>query len=407
MDNQIYKFLKKYSKKLDYMKVGLLCNQTSYDFDSGKYLFQLLAEKKALKRVFIPEHGLFSELQDQLPLNETSLYNEICSEVEFISLYKSSKDSLTVKSEMLADIDLMLIDIQDTGCRYFTFISTISYIFRVIEENHLNISVCIIDKPNPAGRQVEGTIMKNEFSSFVGIEGLPHRTGLTIGETCLFLKDHYNYCFDIDLIKIEGNINKVFSIQPSPNIPTKETASVYSGQCLFEGTILSEGRGTTKPFEIIGTPDLNWKDLLRIRNNILKIITPFNFLNSGVRLRPLCFIPAYHKYSDKICFGFQLHPTGTSFHSLLYSIILIREINITFHQKGLNSIWREGIYEHGSKKTAIEILLGDSVLLEYINGKNILESVLAKLHNEETDWIRITKKHTIYKRKLYKLTYKI
>ena len=349
MDNQITKFLEIKDTILKDGKLGLLCNQTAYDFKLGKYLFEILADRKVLKRVFIPEHGLFSELQDQVPLDSTDLYKELAPDVEFISLYQTSKELLKVSCELLDDLDALLIDIQDTGCRYFTYISTISYIFEVIKKNNIDIKVYVIDRPNPAGRRVEGTIMSTEYSSFVGIEGVPHRQGLTIGEMCLFMRDQVNGEFPVKVIPLD-DVNSSFVIQPSPNIPTRKTSFVYSGQCLFEGTVMSEGRGTTKPFKVIGAPFIKWTDLIKIKSEIEYHNSKYESVSSGVILRPLCFIPAFHKFTNELCRGFHLHLTDTKFHSLLYSLILLHFMNK--HLTDVN-IWREGEYEFGSNKNSI------------------------------------------------------
>ena len=299
------------------------------------------------------------------------------------------------------DLDVLLIDIQDTGCRYFTYISTISYIFETISQKKIPIEVYVIDRPNPAGRRVEGTLITKEFSSFVGVEGLPHRQGLTIGEICLFLKDKVEGTFPVKVIPLD-NINASFIIQPSPNIPTRTTSLIYSGQCLFEGTILSEGRGTTNPFNIIGAPFLEWNDLLVIKNNVEKFIENYNYLNLGIKLRPLCFIPAFHKFADKQCRGFHLHLTENKFHSLLYSLVLIKTIND--YLPDIN-IWRQGKYEFGSDKTAIDILAGDKVLVNYLKGKENFKNVKAALHEGENNWIIKADKYRIYEKKLCRLQF--
>ena len=401
MDNQITKFLELKDEVIINGKTGLLCNQTSYDFNQEKYLFEILAERNVLKRVFIPEHGLFSELQDQLPLDSTEIYKEMAVGVEFISLYQNNKSSLKVHKNLLEDLDVLLIDIQDTGCRYFTYISTISYIFETIAQEHLSIQVYVIDRPNPAGRRVEGTLMPGDYSSFIGVEGLPHRQGLTIGEICLFLKDKSKGKFSIKVIPLTET-DSSFIIQPSPNIPTKTTSLVYSGQCLFEGTVLSEGRGTTTPFNIIGAPFIEWKDLLVIKERIEKNIKNLSYVNSGIKLRPLCFIPAFHKFADELCHGFHLHLTSTKFHSLLYSLVLLRTISEYFDN--LN-IWRQGRYEFGSDKIAIEILAGDKIILDYLYGKSNLKDVIDILRDGELKWLEIAGQYRIYNTKLYRLDF--
>jgi len=397
------RFLIKQDQVLKDGVLGLLCNQTSYDFESGRYLFEILADRKVLRKVFIPEHGLFSELQDQLPLNSTDIYSAMAEDVEFVSLYQSSEDSLKASVENLKDLDALIIDIQDTGCRYFTYLTTIYNIFETIYQNDLSISVYVLDKPNPAGRQVEGTLITKEYSSFIGIQGLPHRQGLTIGEMCLFFKNKIGASFELEIIPLP-NFSTSFTIQPSPNISTETTSLMYSGQCLFEGTVLSEGRGTTRPFEIIGAPFIQWRDLLKIRSRINSFIDHYSYLNLGVKIRPLCFIPAFHKFAEENCRGFQFHLTGEKFHSLLYSMILIRMIN-EFYTGTNTSIWLEGKYESGSEKTALEIIVGDSILLDFVNCKESYENVISVLEAGEESWIKLADKFRIYDAPLYRLKF--
>jgi uncharacterized protein YbbC (DUF1343 family) len=398
VDNQINKFMNLQDEILHTGKLGLLCNQTSYDFINEKYLFELLSDRKNLKRLFLPEHGLFSELQDQVSLNTTDVYKELAENVEFISLYQDSENSLKVSPGNLIDLDCLIIDVQDVGCRYFTYLTTIFYIFETIANNNLPLSVYVIDRPNPAGRQVEGTLLPDHFSSFVGIDGVPHRHGLTIGEMCMFLKDKVNGRFELKIVSLEDEY-KSFIIQPSPNIPTQTTAKLYSGQCLLEGTILSEGRGTVKPFEIIGAPFIGWNDLKKIKSSFNNCYDTIKELLGGVKLREICFIPTFHKFKNEKCRGFQLHLTDKKFHSLLYSMILLRVLNEIVDE----NIWRPGKYEHGSDLTALEILVGDELLLNFIYGKENLKNIVDKLKSQEHDWIRRANDYKIYNNNLFSI----
>jgi uncharacterized protein YbbC (DUF1343 family) len=179
----LYKLIKKSES------IGLLCNHTAWHASNGQYSFQSLAATGKLKQVYIPEHGLFGELQDQAKLDNTSVYSSHGDNIEWISLYNSVEQSLTATDDQVRKIDTLIIDLQDAGCRYYTFISTISLLLKKITYLHLDIKVIVLDKPNPAGRTVEGTRMPKEYASFIGIEGLPHRHGLTIAEFCRYLKN--------------------------------------------------------------------------------------------------------------------------------------------------------------------------------------------------------------------------
>ena len=169
-------------------KVGILCNQTAWHPETGEYLFESFFKRGNLKRIFAPEHGLFSELQDQVKLDETDVYKNLeLTNVEFVSLYGKSEESLYTSVEKLTDIDALIIELQDVGCRYYTYLSTIFNLFKVLKQDEIDLPIYIIDKPNPAGRQVEGTMLRAGYISVIGIEGIIHMPGLTIGEMAYFL----------------------------------------------------------------------------------------------------------------------------------------------------------------------------------------------------------------------------
>lgn len=361
--------------------VGLLCNQVSFDFVSQQYLFQILHKKQVLKRLFVPEHGLFGELQDQEKLNEAKAYETLgLDDVDVISLYQNSETSLAPSISALNDLDTIVIDIQDVGCRYFTFTTTIYYLFETLVQNKISPKIFVLNRPNPAGQQIEGTPMPSIYASFIGLEGLPHRHGMTIVELCFYFRERLKGVFEIIVIsdEKESNVNPL-TINPSPNIPNVITPLIYAGQCLLEGTILSEGRGTTRPFEVFGSPDLPWQDLSKIAEKINQ-----DWHKKAI-LRPLRFIPTFHKFSGEVCQGFQLHLLeAENYHSLLHSLLIIRELATL-----RSDIWRTGKYEFGSEKTAIELLVGDDDLLAFLYGNLSYKNIVDKLQTTENQWFMI------------------
>lgn len=380
-------------------KLGLLCNQTAWHPESGEYLFETLSRRGNLKRVFTPEHGLFSELQDQVKLDEGKVYGNLgLKEVEYVSLYGSNEDSLSASAEKLEDIDALIIELQDVGCRYYTYISTIFNLFKVLKDNGINLPVYIIDRPNPAGRQVEGTMLRAGYRSFIGVEGLPHRHGLTIGELSYLLYNESGAKFPLHIISYHSSLSSKnlmpWSIPPSPNFPGFFTAYFYSGQCLWEGTNVSEGRGTTRPFELFGAPYMeslagynrkngyrNWND----RDNPLS--------DPGVYVRWLKFIPVFHKYSNECCYGFQLllNP-NMQYHALAHNLRIIRFL----HDNCEEFAFREGKYEAGNDKRAIELLLGDKELIDYVSGDGEWAEIREHMKLEEQKWIKKAKKMLLY-----------
>ena len=387
MENHYRKLLLDLKPYLNGKRVGLFCNQVSFDFSTGKYLFQLLSKNCGQLTVFLPEHGFFAEQQDQVVIEDISYYHSLESPVGFKSLYGKTDNKIGDMFNHLAGIDTLIIDIQDIGIRYYTYITTIGAFFEVLAAHDLPVSVIVVDKPNPAGRQVEGTILKNEFSSLIGLTGLPHRYGLTIGELCLYLRSLYSGQFQIEVIK---TTSESIPINPSPNIPGKKTCRIYSGQCLLEGTNLSEGRGTTRPFEIFGAPFLD-----RLSEDWVE---QWNRNNPEAVLRPLMFVPTFHKYSDEICYGFQLHPVKPM-HSLMYALKMLRSLKI----HSVEFAWLQGPYEAGSERPAIELLAGDEDMLCFLNGELNEDLIEEKLKEEENAWISMVQPYLLYSEPLYSL----
>ncbi len=372
-----------------------MCNQSGWHSNTGKYTFQSLAQTDKLKKVFIPEHGLFGELQDQVRQDDTSAYKSITDKVEWISLYNSAEHSMTASEDQLKDIDTLIIDIQDTGSRYYTYINTTWLLLKKITGLNLDITVVVSDKPNPAGRSVEGTKLTKEYASFVGLEGLPHRHGLTIGELCRFFKNKLNGKWELIIDPVRNK--DILFISPSPNIPANTTCTLYSGQCLWEGTNISEGRGTTLPFETVGAPFMDWVFSDDWNN------TNHPAYNEYCYTRPLLFMPVFHKFANKICHGINLivHKKE-KYHSLSHSLQLIKYIK----EKTPDFEWRQGKYEAFNDKKAIELLLGDQLLLDYTENKAAWKDIKLKLDTEEIAWINEASPFLVYKSPLQKLKIK-
>ncbi|MGQ9609740.1 MAG: exo-beta-N-acetylmuramidase NamZ family protein, partial [bacterium] len=274
-----------------------------------------------LKAIFSPEHGLWGAIQDAISINSSKFTQ---ANIMIYSLYGSIKKPTR---EMLNGLDAIIFDIQDVGTRFYTYITTMAMAMEACAEN--KIEFIVLDRPNPInGLTLEGNILSNEFRSFVGYYPILLRHGMTVGELAKFFNDYFNIKVDLHVVKMEGwkremwfDDTSLFWVMPSPNMPTLDTAIVYPGSCLFEGTNISEGRGTTRPFEIIGAPWINPYELADELNKLdLK----------GVFFRPLYFIPTFSKYKDQQCGGVQIHvidrncfaPVKTSL-SIIYIILQI------------------------------------------------------------------------------------
>ena len=383
-------------------RLGLLCNQTAWHSETGEYLFETLYKRDALKRVFMPEHGLFGELQDQLKLEGSGLYRELGFEnCEFVSLYGSQESSLHADPKKLSDLDALVIELQDVGARYYTFLSTLRNLFIALKKENIPLPVWVVDHENPAGPFVEGSPLKPEYASFIGIEGLPHRYGLSIGEMANYFHSEISADFPLHIVSWQAVAHRFpWTIPPSPNIPGFFTANFYSGQCLWEGTNVSEGRGTTRPFEVFGAP---WMENL-IGYNKKAGYESWNdprhpLFDSGAGLRWHRFIPTFHKYKDECCFGFQLilkNPLA-GYHALFHALRIIRFIGTNC--EGFS--FRPAKYEAGNDKSAIELLAGDPLILDYIRGKGPEETELKEyLKKNEEAWIEKTRQYRLYEEPL-------
>ncbi|MCW3979559.1 MAG: DUF1343 domain-containing protein [Candidatus Bathyarchaeota archaeon] len=263
--------------------------------------------------VFGPEHGATGDKQDALPIGSSIDPN---TRLPFYSLYGEVQKPTEA---MLEGIENLVFDVQDVGARFYTYASTLTYSLETASEH--GIPIVVLDRPNPVnGVTVEGNILEPGFASFVGLHPIPIRHGMTIGELALLINGGTGA--ELEVVKMEGWIRDMWFdetglpwVQPSPNIPTPETAAVYPGTCLFEGVNVSEGRGTTRPFEYVGAP---WTDGRRWASYLNELGL------AGVRFRACSFTPTFSKYRDERCGGIQIHvtdrdsfrPVETSLHML-------------------------------------------------------------------------------------------
>ena len=302
------------------LRIGVVANHTSLDKD-GKSLVDLTNEHLNLKAIFTPEHGLFGKDEAGKKINDNAFNG-----IPVYSLYGKNKKPT---EDQLKDIDLILFDMQDIGSRYYTYISTMTYVMQAAVENE--VKLIILDRPNPIGRSIEGPILRNGFQSFVGMHPIPIRHGLTIGELALMIKGmgwiSTNRDLDLKIIKVSGWSGELVDIDipPSPNIPDLETALIYTGLCLLEGTNISEGRGTDTPFKIIGAPWMNSDDVLdRIKSAKIR----------GVSVSDTTFTPrsipgksAYPKYKSQECKGIKIEITDfDSFYPLKLGVLILKSI---------------------------------------------------------------------------------
>ena len=369
MHDPIVDFLGRDDAVLREGRLGLLCNMTAWSMSEGCYLWQSLTRRGNLARIFAPEHGLFAELQDQLP-QSSDAYAGL--DVDVVSLYGETEDSLVVDSSLLQDLDALVVDLQDVGARYYTFATTLSYIFDRVAEEGSSLEVWILDRPNPCGRAVEGTILAAPYASFVGRPGIPHRHGLTTAELAQVFIAQTGADVRLHVVECEAPFDPHFLVSPSPNMPTASTARVYPGGCLLEGTNLSEGRGTTRPFEIFGAP---W---------LASVALDDAPRESGAVLRPTRFVPTFHKFANEVCYGWQIHlEASQEYASLRHTLRLLRWIR----DRAPEFAWRTERYEYRSDRPAIELLAADPVLLDYLRARATESALEDALRAGADAWI--------------------
>lgn len=313
-----------------------------------------------LVRLFGPEHGVFADAQD---LVEVGDQRDPLTGLPVSSLYGPTR---VPTASMLQGIDTLVVDLQDVGARYYTFVYTMLHCLEACARE--GIRVVVLDRPNPlGGARIAGNLLRSEFRSFVGMHPLPVRHGMTIGELALLFRRERQLDVDLRVVSMRGWKREMYYedtglpwVMPSPNMPTLDTAIVYPGGCLVEGTNLSEGRGTTRPFELVGAPWLDpWKLARRLQHAGL----------SGARFRPVYFRPTFHKHAGELCGGVQVHVTSRGlFDAWQTYLVLIAAARAQSKQR---FAWRQPPYEYEAEKLPFDILCGTDAIRKLIeNGRS-------------------------------------
>jgi uncharacterized protein YbbC (DUF1343 family) len=337
-------------------RVGLLAHPASVD-RSLRHAVPLLhaALGDRLRVLFGPQHGLRGETQDNMI--EWEGYTDTLTGLPVHSLYGQHRRPTPA---MLQDLDVLVVDLQDVGARYYTFVWTLLLCLEACAE--AGKAVLVLDRPNPIGGTVEGNVLDPGYRSFVGLAPIPMRHGLTIGELARWLRAHFALDVDLTVLPMQGwrgdldfEATGLPWVLPSPNLPTVEAAMVYPGACLLEGTELSEGRGTTRPFEILGAP---WLDPDRLVGALAAQSLP------GLALRPLHFEPTFQKHAGRLCGGVQVHVTcRRRFRPVLTYLALLTAVRRLWPE---HFAWRRPPYEYEYDRLPIDILAGGPGLREAV-----------------------------------------
>jgi len=368
-------------------RVALVSNPASID-GRIRHAAGILADDPGINLValFGPQHGFRSDLQDNMI--ETPHARDRQRRIPIYSLYSETREPT---AEMLRDIDVLVIDLQDVGTRVYTYIYTMANCMRAAARHGVRVVIC--DRPNPVGgTAVEGATLRPEWASFVGQFPIPLRHGMTVGEIARLFNQEFSIGAALDIVPLEGWRRSMYFddtglpwVMPSPNIPTLDSTIVYPGAVLFEGTMLSEGRGTTRPFELIGAPWIDGESLADAMNarGLPGVYFPATF-----------FEPTFQKHAKQTCGGCQLHVRDReAFQPVRAAVELIDEFR---RQNPSAFAWRQPPYEYEHDKWPIDILYGSDRLRTTIDSGGDISRLIASWRDDEDAFRKMREKYLIY-----------
>jgi uncharacterized protein YbbC (DUF1343 family) len=374
-------------KPLDGKRVALLAHPASVTRDLTHSLDALAAcPGVRLSAAFGPQHGLKGDKQDNMMETPDTVDPRLG--IPVFSLYGEVRRPT---GQMMSTFDVILVDLQDLGCRIYTFVTTLLYMLEAAAEH--NKAVWVLDRPNPAGRPVEGTLLQPGWESFVGAGPMVMRHGLTLGEMGHWFIRHFNLDVDYRVIEMEGwkpNAASGFGwpedriwINPSPNAANLNMARAYAGTVMLEGTTLSEGRGTTRPLEMFGAPDI---DALAVMQEMERLAPDWL---AGCKLREISFEPTFHKHAGQLCNGVHIHAEGGFYDHAAFkpwrlqalAFKAIRNLQPDY------DLWRDFPYEYVFDQLAIDVINGGPALREWVDDLKALPGDLdAFAAADETSW---------------------
>jgi len=380
-------------------RVALLAHPASVTADLQHSLDALaLLPKLQLTAAFGPQHGLRGEKQDNMV--ETMDYQDPVHGMPVFSLYGEVRRPTDA---MLDTFDVLLVDLQDLGCRIYTFLTTLRYVLEAAA--HKGKTVWVLDRPNPAGRPVEGLTLRAGWESFVGAGPTPMRHGLTLGEAGHWFIRHLNLSLDYRVIALQGwqpaqspgygwPLGERSWINPSPNAANLSMARVYAGTVMLEGTTLSEGRGTTRALELFGAPDLDAERLLKTMHRLAP-----EWLQ-GCRLRTCWFEPTFHKHAGYLCHGIQIHVDDPAYQHALFRpwrllAIAFKAIRVEYPDYAL---WRDFPYEYEHERLAIDLINGSPLLREWVDDPTSKVADLETIADQdEREWCATRESLLLYR----------
>jgi uncharacterized protein YbbC (DUF1343 family) len=368
-------------------RVGLICNQASVDH-RFHHAADLLHERPGvnLQALFGPQHGIRGDVQDNMIETDHSVDRETGLPIH--SLYSETREPTEA---MLKDVDVLVFDMQDVGCRIYTFAYTMAN--SMIAARRFGKKVIVCDRPNPInGIAVSGNVLEPEQASFVGQYPIPTRHGMTLGELAQMFNEHFGINSELEVVRMENWAREIWYdetdgpwVMPSPNIPTLDSASVFPGTVHFEGTQISEGRGTTRPFELVGAPYIDPEEYARSLNAV-------EF--PGVYFRSCIFRPTFQKHAEVSCGGVQIHVTDrNSFEPVTAGIAMVKAAYDLYPEQFR---WKQPPYEYVYDRNPFDVIAGTSSIREGIEAGGSLESIEESWGEGLQEFRQVRKKYLLY-----------
>jgi uncharacterized protein YbbC (DUF1343 family) len=381
---------------LEGKRVALLAHPASVTGDLRHSLDALAAAGVNLTAAFGPQHGLRGDKQDNMVESD-----DFTDPVHGIPVYSLYGEVRRPTGQSMGRFDTILVDLQDVGCRIYTFITTLLYVLQAAAEN--GKAVWVLDRPNPAGRPIEGLALRPGWESFVGAGPLPMRHGLTLGELGSWFIDHFKLDLEYRVIEMEGwqpNEGPGFGwppervwINPSPNAANLNMARAYAGTVMLEGTTLSEGRGTTRPLELFGAPDLEPRKIMAEMDRLAP-----EWL-AGCKLRDITFQPTFHKHVGELNHGVFIHAEGPFYDHPAFRPWRLQSLGFKAIRRKYPDydLWREFAYEYEFDKLPIDVINGSELLRRWVDdGEACPGDLDAITLPDERDWQEQRQPHLLY-----------
>lgn len=381
------KILDENISELEGLRVGLVCNQATVDHQYSHAADLFYQHPKInLVALFGPQHGIRGDVQDNMV--ETAHTIDNYTNLPVYSLYSETRKPT---AEMIENVDVLVFDLQDVGCRVYTFIYTLAYVMQTAAET--GKKVIVLDRPNPiGGEQIEGDLLQTRHESFVGLYPIPMRHGMTVGEIARLFNERFEINCDLTVITMDNwertdYLDEIDApwVMPSPNMPTIETAVVFPGTVYFEGTQVSEGRGTTKPFESVGAQYIHSRELAEQMNS-LKL--------SGVYFRSIEFMPTFQKFAQTNCGGVFLHVLDRRiFKPVQTGIALLKTIK-DLHPEEFQ--WKNTPYEYVFDRNPFDVIAGNTKLRGQLEEDVSLNEIFESWRDDETEFSKIRREYLLY-----------